>query len=230
MSSDSHRISVIVPVRDGEQYLAEALESILRQSAQPFEVIVVDDGSTDATPSVAAQYGPAVRYARQPHAGVSAAVNLGVELARGDYLAFLDADDVWVADKLDLQLQALGQRVGIDLVFGHVAEFWSPELAEPARVALREPTAELPGYCRGTMLASRSAVGRVGPFDTRWTVGEFVDWYARAVELGLRSHMLPDVLLRRRLHVTNSSRRAQKARVDYVRIARAALERRQRPT
>jgi glycosyltransferase involved in cell wall biosynthesis len=60
MSGGSQRISVIVPVRDGERYLAEALESILRQSAPPFEVIVVDDGSTDATPTVAARYGPVV--------------------------------------------------------------------------------------------------------------------------------------------------------------------------
>jgi glycosyltransferase involved in cell wall biosynthesis len=226
MSGGSQRISVIVPVRDGERYLAEALESILRQSAPPFEVIVVDDGSTDATPTVAARYGPVVRYARQPPAGVSAAVNLGLKLALGEYLAFLDADDLWVTGKLALQLQALQQSPRIDLVFGHVTEFWSPELDGSIRNGLREPSADLPGYCRGTMLVSRRAFSRVGPFDTRWTVGEFVDWYARAAEAGLAAHMLPTVLLHRRLHAANSSRRATEARMDYVRIARAVLERR----
>src|SRR5437763_5703586 len=101
------RVSVVIPVRNGERFLADAIGSALGQSRPPLEVIVVDDGSSDSTAEVAQAFGSAVHCVSQPPLGVATALNCGVNLARGDLLAFLDADDVWMHEKLELQVAAL---------------------------------------------------------------------------------------------------------------------------
>jgi glycosyltransferase involved in cell wall biosynthesis len=223
-------VSVIVPARDGERYLAEALESILVQTLAPAEVIVVDDGSTDGTAGVAARFAPRVRCVRQEAGGAAAAVNRGIGEADGPLIAFLDADDLWTPDKLALQVAAMEGDPELDLVFGHVEQFHSPELEEADRRAIVASNEHLVGYSRGTMLARREALDRVGPFDTRWQVGEFVDWHARAVDSGLRMLVVPEVVMRRRMHTSNAGLRAADARGDYARIVRAALNRRREQT
>jgi len=100
-------ISVIIPVYNGERYLAEAIESALAQTWEPVEIIIVDDGSTDGSADVASRFASSVKYDLQPHAGPGAARNRGARLARGDYLAFLDADDLWLKEKLKLQMAAM---------------------------------------------------------------------------------------------------------------------------
>lgn len=219
-------VSVIIPVRDGERYLAEAVRSVLDQTYEHVEPIVVDDGSEDGTPSVLRALGGAVRSVRQEPAGTAAAVNRGVGLARGDLLAFLDADDLWTRDKLELQTAALGSDRELDAVFGHVRQFHSPDLSEEQHAAIDCPPGPVPGLSKGTMLIRRPAFERVGPFETAWRVGDFVDWYARAQEGGIASKTLPAVVMLRRLHAGNSTRRRPEALVDYARVARAALERR----
>ena len=89
-------VSVIIPVYNGNRHLAAAVDSVLDQTVSPLEVIVVDDGSTDGTPRVAAAYGDAVVYLRQDNGGTGAARNRGVEHSSGQLLAFLDADDLWL--------------------------------------------------------------------------------------------------------------------------------------
>src|SRR5581483_6264857 len=120
-------VSVILPVYNGEKYLAAALDSVRAQTHRSFEIIVVDDGSTDGSAAVAARY-PEVKYAYQSNGGISAARNCGIRLAVGDVFALLDADDLWLPDKLERQLAALYGAAAPDLVFGHVREFISPEL------------------------------------------------------------------------------------------------------
>jgi glycosyltransferase involved in cell wall biosynthesis len=210
-------VSVIVPVRDGEAFLAEALRSVLAQTYRRVEPIVVDDGSRDGTAAVAATFGDTVRYARQEPTGVAAALNRGVRLARGSLLAFLDADDLWTPGKLALQTEALSADPGLDLVFGHARQFRDGEEREA------EP---VPGASKGTMLIRRGSFERVGPFDTTLRLGEFVDWYARATDAGLVAEMLPDVVMLRRVHAANSTARDPRKLVEYTRVARAAIERR----
>jgi len=100
-------VSVVIPVYNGENYLRLALESVLCQTFQDFEIIVIDDGSKDSTPDIAQSFGDRVRYVRQENAGVAAAVNHGISLARGRYFAWLSHDDLWAPEKLSEQLQAL---------------------------------------------------------------------------------------------------------------------------
>ena len=100
-------VSCTVPVYNGERFLRDAVSSIIAQSHKAFEVIVVDDGSTDGTSAVARSFPEQVRYVRQENAGPAAARNRGVTEARGRFLAFLDADDLWLPDKLARQIAML---------------------------------------------------------------------------------------------------------------------------
>jgi glycosyltransferase involved in cell wall biosynthesis len=218
------RVSVIIPAFNAEAYLAEAIDSVLAQTLPPFEVIVVDDGSTDATAAIARRFAPAVNCFSQPNGGIGAARNSGVRAAHGNALAFLDADDLWLAAKLSLQVGALLADPALDLVFGHAEQFISPHLAgAQGRPGVGGP---MPGYVAGTLLVRREAFLRVGPFATGLKVGEFIDWYARARDIGLKAHLLPDVVLRRRIHDTNTGIRERDSRVEYARVLRAALARR----
>jgi glycosyltransferase involved in cell wall biosynthesis len=219
-------VSVVIPAQDAERHLREAIDSALGQTFAPLEILVVDDGSTDRTADVASSYGPPVRCVRLEHAGVATALNRGVDEAQGELLAFLDADDVWTPGKLALQVAALAAEPELDLVLGDVEYFHSPELTDDERATLPLPQGPVAGLSKGTMLIRRAAFLRVGPFATEWTTGEFVDWWARAVDGGLRSARLDAVVMHRRLHASNSGIRDRDARLDYVRIVRSALKRR----
>jgi glycosyltransferase involved in cell wall biosynthesis len=222
-------ISAIIPVYNGERYLAEAIRSILAQDYRPLEVIVVDDGSADVSADVARTFGPQVRVHVQPHAGVAAARNLGANFAEGVVLAFLDADDLWTEGKLSLQMAALREDEALDMVFGHVSQFYSPDLDPALREQIAYAREVMPAYISGAMLIRRESFFRAGLFASEWRVGEFIDWYLRAQEKGLRTLMLADVVLLRRLHASNMGIRERGSRADYARILKAAMDRRRAP-
>jgi glycosyltransferase involved in cell wall biosynthesis len=215
-------VSVVIPAYNAEAYLAEAIDSVLPQWYTNTEIIVVDDGSTDGTGLVAQNYGGRVRYIRRKNGGIGAARNTGVEHAHGSLLAFLDADDLWTPEKLALQLAVMAAQPDVDLVFGHVVQFQSGD-----GVALPEGLAHpAPGFSAGTMLVRMESFHRVGPFTTDFKLGEFIDWYARAKEIGLIERMLPGIVLRRRYHESNTGRIRAGSRGDYARVLKAALDRR----
>ena len=120
-------VSVIIPVRNGEAYLGAAIESVLAQTIPPLETIVVDDSSTDGSARVARSFGERVRYTSQPRGGSAAARNRGIQLARGNFFGFLDADDVWLPEKLAIQTAAFAADPELDLAFGLVVEFRAPD-------------------------------------------------------------------------------------------------------
>lgn len=217
-------VSVVVPVFDGARYLAEALESALGQTRPAAEVIVIDDGSTDETRAVAERFPAPVAYVHQAHAGQGAALNRGVARAGGAYLAFLDADDLWTPDKLARQVQVLEGQPDLDAVFGEIEQFVSPELVAAGEPAPRSPAQ--PAYMAGTMLVRAPAFRQVGPFEPRWAIGGFLEWYLRAQEAGFRDVLLPGIVMRRRLHRDNVGIRERAQRGDYARILKLALDRR----
>jgi glycosyltransferase involved in cell wall biosynthesis len=221
-------VSVVVPVRDGERYIEEALRSVAGQTYQPLEVIVVDDGSRDRSVELARGLG--ARVERQPAKGQAAARNRGVRLSRGKLLSFLDADDLWPPDKIERQVGAVDAHPEVDLVFGHLRQFISPELTPSAAAKLRCPDKPQPALHFGSLLARRAALERVGPFSEEWRVGELMEWLLRARERGLRELMLPDVVLYRRLHEFNTSRRERASRRDHALILKRALDRRRAGT
>ena len=219
-------ISVIIPVYNGERYLIEAIESVLMQSAPPDEILVVDDGSTDGSAVVAERFSTG-RYLWQAQAGASSARNHGVRAATGDWLAFLDADDLWTTEKLARQRAVLATQPTLDMVFGQVQQFYSPELADAVNRLARPGSEPMAGYHVGAMLIRRTAFKKVGPFDPQWQVAHFIEWFGRAQALGLQSQILPDVVMKRRIHTTNLGIRAhQRARQEYLLLAKAQLDKR----
>jgi glycosyltransferase involved in cell wall biosynthesis len=221
------RVSAIMPVRDGERYIAEALDSMLAQTRPPDEIVVVDDGSTDGTASIVAGYAEPVRLIRREPRGVGAAINTALDAISGDVVCFLDADDLWTPGKLAAQCAAL-ERGRSEIVFGHVTEFVSPELDKGEAAKLQPAEGPVPGKVKGAMLITGAALRRVGSFETRWARAEFVDWYARATEAAIPEEMIDDVVLRRRLHKDNIGRRLSHAADEYAEAIAHAIRRRRR--
>lgn len=224
---NAHRISCIVPVYNGDRFLVEALDSIFAQSQLPFEIIVVDDGSTDSTPEAIARYGKRVRYQRQENAGPAAARNAGLTLAGGELIAFMDADDLWHPDKLALQLARLRDRPELQIVIAHVQNFWMPELREEEeRLGNHRLKTPLPGYVFQAMLARRSVFESVGRLNPAFHLSEDSDWFRRALDCGTILEVLPKTLVYRRFHLANTSRNQQALRAGLVDVVHAALLRR----
>jgi glycosyltransferase involved in cell wall biosynthesis len=212
-------VSVIIPAYNAGRFLAQAIDSILAQTRMPDEVIVINDGSTDNTLAVAQAYAPRVSVLSQPNGGISVARNAGVAASTGTLLAFQDADDVADPQRLALQVAAFEADPALDLVFAHIIQF---------RGSVTEP--QQPGCIPGMAMVRRSAFDRVGPFDKDVKLAEFLDWYARAREQGLNERMLPEVLLRRRLHDDNIGVRDVHLQGNYARILKASLDRRRAAT
>jgi len=225
-------VSCIVPVFNGERYLQEALASILAQSHQALDVLVVDDGSTDTSATVAKSCGDRIRYLFQPNAGPAAARNLGLEASQGEFVAFLDADDLWHPDKLAHQLARFAARPELDYCVTHVQNFWVPELKEEEEQFRGHPRSRpMPGYVTSTLLARLALFGTVGSFNPELPHADDTDWFLRADTKGAVKELLPEVLLFRRMHPGNMSRtRAPESRAEYLRVVKAALDRRRRET
>ena len=223
-------ISCIVPVFNGERYLAEALQSILAQTYRPLEIIVADDGSTDGTADVVAGYGDQVHYLWQPNSGPATARNLGLATAQGEFVAFLDADDLWHPEKLMRQMARIEARPELDLTVAHVQNFGIPEPVEEAERARNHRLGHaLPGYTTATLLARRTLFEVVGPFDPALQHGDSLDWFLRAAEQGAVMELIPDVLAYRRLHQSNRTRLLGSASRDaHLRLVKMSLDRRRR--
>jgi glycosyltransferase involved in cell wall biosynthesis len=219
-------VSVLMPVYNHARHLAEAIESVLAQTYPAVELIVLDDGSTDGSGEIARRYVPRLRYAHQPNAGIGAARNHAASLATGAFIAFLDSDDRYPADRLERQMAAFRQDPDLELVLGHVREFLSPELDETARRGRRPPLERAPGNIPPSMLIRRDTYARAGPFDITAALGSSIEWWARVLDLGLRTVMLEDVVVERRLHADNTGLREWDAGSAYLRVLKATLDRR----
>jgi glycosyltransferase involved in cell wall biosynthesis len=224
---ESPLVSVIIPVYNYDRYLAEALESVVGQTYRHLEVIVVDDGSTDQSGEIAKSFaGKGVRYCHQVHAGIGPARNKGVELARGDFLAFLDADDRWPEEKIERQLNAFENDPALEMVFGQALQLQNgPAWEAGVKDKNLSAAGMVPGMVPGTMLIKRDSFFRVGNFKDGLKVGEFIDWYARAVESKIGRLVLPELLLWRRIHDSNQGVRERQSVSDYARVLKAKLDR-----
>ena len=223
-------VSVVVPVHDGAAYLAECLASILEQTVAPLEVVVVDDGSTDRSGDIARSFGEPVRCLRQPHGGPASARNHGVTEARGEFIAFLDADDLLVPQKLERQLARFAANPDLQFCDAYSQNFWSPEIPPGARnVAPRETFThgEVPKpNLIITWLLRRVLFDRLGGFDVARRLGEDSEWWDRVGASGVAAETLDEVLAMRRLHANNLTRRSYD---EYLRqVVRRSKERMER--
>ena len=217
-------ISVVIPCHDHGAYLDEALVSVLSQSRTPLEVVVVDDGSTDDTPEVAARWAPWVRLVRQAKGGVGSARNAATPHVVGDAVLWLDADDRLAPGALGRLADALA--AGADIARGRIDEFLTPGLDAATVARLRVPQTGVDAPLIGGHLVRRQVLLEVGPFDETLGRGEGVDWLHRAATAGLATTVVDAVTVERRFHTGNSAMRDPGRDGEYLRVARAALARR----
>jgi glycosyltransferase involved in cell wall biosynthesis len=217
-------VSVIIPVFNGERFLAEAIESVLAQDYAPLELIVVDDGSTDGTPAIIARYLPA-HCLRQANHGHAAAKNAGLAAAQGELIAFLDADDVWRRGKLAAQAAALRENPALAFVTCHCRLFRAPGADWPAWVKPEFYDQPQPAHLPSALLARRSAFERLGAFDPSFAHSDDSDWFMRARDAGLPGQMMPEVLYDRRVHAANMSWDLSGISAAGLRALRASIQR-----
>lgn len=217
-------VSTIIPVYDGERYLAEAIESILAQTYRPIEVIIADDGSTDSSAGIACSYKE-VRYLFQTNQGHAAARNVGIRAARGELIAFLDADDLWTADKLSIQVGYLIDHPEIQYTIARVKFFLEPGCHIPSGFRKKLLRNDHVGRLIPTLVARRSLFDAFGKFNPNSTTAEDVDWFARANDSGIPMAIIPRVLLYKRVHDTNLSINAPTNNQDLLKVLKQSIHR-----
>ena len=200
-------VSVIVPVYDGERFVVDAVDSILRQNYHPLEIIAVDDGSTDDTARILQSYEE-IRYIYQPNQGVAAARNKGIADSRGELIAFLDADDFWARNKLKVQVNCLSRNPDIVYTLGWQRNFLEPGTDRPFWVRKEHLLKDQPGFLP-TLVTHRRIFDRVGVFNTDCITSEDVDWFARVKDAGIPMMVVPEIVLYRRIHCSNLSYRTR---------------------
>ncbi len=219
-------ISVIIPVYNSEKYLAEAIDSVLAQTCREFELIIIDDGSTDRSREIATSY-PNVNYVYQQNKGVAAARNRGIQIATSEYLAFLDADDLWLPGKLAMQMEAFTSNPTLEIVTGFVEQFISPELEPEIAKKYSFPDRPLQGYSPGAIIIRRRALEKTGLFHEDFQGGEAISWFAYLLEQDIKMFCIPEVVTRRRIHGSNISLQNKEGKEKtIIHILKETLDRR----
>jgi len=218
-------ISILVPTYNCARWLADSLDSVLAQTERDIEVIVVDDGSTDDTPAVLATFAGRIRVLQGAHGGMAAARNLALAHARGDWVAFHDADDVALPDRLAANRAFLAAHPGYDAVFANGERMDGggrvvpPDVVRASlgrRLGARELFAGFPVYFQSA-LVPRRALAAAGPFDARFHA--FADLeYGYRLFATCRAAFDDRVVFRYRWHGENSSRDRIRGREDLVHI------------
>jgi glycosyltransferase involved in cell wall biosynthesis len=207
------KFSVVIPLYNQSQFLAEAIRSVEAQTREVYEIIVVNDGSTDDPQSVLKEF-PRVKIIDLPeNKGVANARNVGIKEASGEVILFQDADDISLPNRVELCAEALAAD-DVYFVKGMLQDFYdesySTEMIKSSGYTdSLEPTMTI---CTGNMAIKRSAFDRAGLFDESLKVGEDIDWETRAKVQGLKSVEIQELFIKRRLHKSNVSRTVSDAR------------------
>jgi glycosyltransferase involved in cell wall biosynthesis len=225
-------VSVVIPVHNGELYISDAIQSVLgqtRSACEVVQVIVVDNNSIDGTRAIverliADRPEARVMLARESRPNAANARNAGARLATGSWLAFLDADDLWLPEKLQQQIEARQQHPEVDLFFTLGEEFHSPELDEDERAMLPCRSFPYPLLTPSSLLLRREVFEQAGDLPDVPS-GEFIAWYGWTRELGRKDFVVPEVLVRRRIHASNTTR-GQGAMAGYPQAAKWLLDQR----
>lgn len=225
MKTENHPlVSIIMIVKNGERFIRQALDSIMAQSYRPFEIILVDGNSQDKTLEIAAEYNP-IRILQQVGTGVSDGYNTGIRAATADFVAFLSHDDLWTPDKLTVQMNYLIGHPEIMFTNCLRTFFLEPGSGIPEGFRRHLLVGEHPAMIMESLVARKTVFDQVGYFNIALRTAEDVDWYSRATDLKIPSIMLPQVLLRKRIHDRNISMDVDKNNQNLLVALRASVVR-----
>ncbi|HUN54985.1 MAG TPA: glycosyltransferase [Smithella sp.] len=217
-------VSVIIPVFNGEQFIREAVENVLSQKYPALEIIIINDGSTDRTEEIIGQIPADVRYFTQQNSGPAAARNKGIRDASGEFITFLDADDLWPENNLNIMVDEMLKNPGMDVIRGYA------QLMEFNKTSNRydytgNPLESFPHYI-GAAIYRKSAFEKVGLFDAMLRFGEDADWFLRAGELNLNIKRLEETTLFVRRHGGNMTEGRNMLELNVMKVFKKSLERR----
>ncbi len=219
------KISVIIPVYNGEAYLAETLDSVFAQTLAPYEVIAIDDGSTDGSPEILRRYGDRITVVRQENQGVAGARNTGLAHATGEAIALLDQDDLWPPDRNRQMAEALATAPEMEVVAGLVETI--NQITVPRTVPMNMETMHKEVLV-GSLLVRRRLFDRLGGFSTGVGYGDDTDFFLRREEAGVPTIRLPVVTLVYRYHDTNTSVDNSVTRQSLLAVFHESLKRRRK--
>ncbi len=222
-------VSCVIPVYNGERFLAESLQSVMAQSHPVDEIIVVDDGSTDGTREVAGRFGGRVTYVYQANAGPASARNRGIASASAEFIALLDADDLWRTDKTTIQLARFQAQPSLVACTARMENFWSTEVEHELAQLQDGRLTEIQPNLGSSFMARRSLFEKIGLLDATLKHRDIQELIVRATDSGLAIEALADVLVRRRIHDANISRhRSDAGDLELLAIARSRMLRRRK--
>lgn len=219
-------VSVIIPSRNYGLFISESIESVLGQTYPPLEVIVVDDGSEDNTEEIVKRYSSDVKYIFLDKCGVGAARNAGIKNSSCEYIAHLDADDIWVNEKLEIQLEEFDKDPLLEITGGMMQPFYDPGMDLINKRNIYCSDSPIPGFSASVILIKRDSFLRTGPYRENVNIGQDLDWFLRAREISLKEKMVEKLLAYRRLHNFNSSMIEKNDPKERIRILKESLDRR----
>ena len=211
-------------VRNGERFLGTAIQSVLDQERAPDEIIVVDGKSADGTAGIAQSY-PEVTYVLQEGRGESDAYNLGIRTAKGELVGFLSHDDLWTADKLATQVEYMQRNPQVQYTIAHFEYFLEPGCTPPIGFRRELLQGSHVGRIMETLVARKEVFEDVGYFDLSLSTAEDVDWYSRAADRNIPMAVLPQVLLKKRVHESNISLEVDKNNQNLLKALRKSIQR-----
>lgn len=217
-------VSVVLIARNGARYIGAALASVRRSRRQPLEVLVIDGGSSDDTARIAARE-PLVRVIAQRSKGIPGAYNEGIEASRGELVAFISHDDLWEDGKLDVQSELMLARPELDLTVTMVQHFLEEGAAIPRGFRPELLEHAVPGLLMEALMVRPRIFARVGGFDPAFTSGEDTDWFARVRDADLPMEVIPQALVRKRVHSTNFSINSPLLNAHLLRALRGSIGR-----
>ena len=223
MNSSSLLISVIVPVYNGVDFLEDALASIRQQDYCPLEIVIIDDGSTDGTADLAATMGQDIHWIFQQNKGPSAARNAGLAMSQGEFIAFLDADDLWPLGKLHAQVEILLANPDAEIVLGRIKRI---DYSGTPPILAADSNGSLFGIHLGSAVFRKSVFDKVGFFDEDLRCSEDHDWFLRAREQNISIISIPRVTLLYRQHRKNMTLREVAQGYQLPRVLKKSLDRR----
>jgi glycosyltransferase involved in cell wall biosynthesis len=217
-------VTVVVAVHDGERYLRPALESLFAQDYERFEVVFVDDGSIDGSAEIARSF-PGIRYVHQQNQGLAAARNTGLALAEGDFLAYLDDDDLLPPHKLRRQAEYLVANPDVGCVLGRQEIMLEPGVEPPEWLTRDRVFGDLDGIPFVSAMIRTRLLRDVGGFDPSYRFAEDRDLFVRLREHGVHIEVIPEVLLFRRFHGDNMNFRMRPQKHPLLRSLKAKIDR-----
>ena len=202
------KVSVIIPVYNGAKFIENAIDSVLGQTNQNFEIIIIDDGSIDNTPNILKNYGDKIKYYTQENQGQACAINKGLEMSECEYIAYLDSDDMYYPEKLEEQLKYFHDHSDVGLVYSDRCHIDSS-----AKIISLVQSRKLDHFlflqenrlCRSSVMHRRKCLGEVGVFDNCISGGDDWDMWIRISEKYTFGY-INKPLIKYRIHENNISK------------------------